>query len=347
MTATAPPNATDFAVIDRPSHAGLRPGELAPPGPHELLIRLEGCGVCASNLPVDEGRDWFEYPQPPGAPGHESWGRVITAGAAVRNFAVGDRVASLDERAHASDECVAASPAVRLPPALERQPCPGETLGRIRNIRARSDSRAGQTVAIVGAGFLGLGLMQLAVAAGARVLALNRTPHSLALAQQFGAEPPAMDDQWQRLEAVRRRTEGDFCERVIEAIGARWLLDLAGGLTGIGGRPIIAGYHQDKLQQVNMQRWNWRGIDVVNAHKGEMAMRLDGVRRAVEAVVSGRLQTEALMARQLAALRAELAGNGRERILARHTCAHRVDELPAILARRRLPAAGTVKRSIA
>ncbi len=309
MTATAPPNATNFAVIDRPGHAGLRPGELAPPGPHELLIRLEGCGVCASNLPVYEGREWFEYPQPPGAPGHEGWGRVIAAGAAVGDFAVGDRVASLGERAYASHECVAASQAVRLPPALEGQPFPGEALGCIMNIWARSDIRAGQTVAIVGAGFLGLGLTQLAVAAGARVLALSRKPHSLALAQQFGAELLAMDDHWQLIEAVRERTGGDFCERVIEATGAQWPLDLAGELTGIGGRLIIAGYHQDGLRQVNMQLWNWRGIDVVNAHERDTSVRLDGVRRAVEAVISGRLQTEALITHRydLAALDQALA----------------------------------------
>ncbi|MDY6812675.1 MAG: glycosyltransferase [Pseudomonadota bacterium] len=59
------------------------------------------------------------------------------------------------------------------------------------------------------------------------------------------------------------------------------------------------------------------------------------------------------MTRQLArlrddpALRSELAGSGRERILARHTCAHRVDELLAILARLQPPVPGAVKESIA
>ena len=53
------------------------------PGPGQVLLRLEGSGVCASSLPVWEGREWFDYPQPPGAPGHEGWGRVVAVGAGV------------------------------------------------------------------------------------------------------------------------------------------------------------------------------------------------------------------------------------------------------------------------
>ncbi len=39
------------------------------PGPDEVLIRLEGCGVCASNLPPWQGQPWFTYPFAPGALG--------------------------------------------------------------------------------------------------------------------------------------------------------------------------------------------------------------------------------------------------------------------------------------
>ena len=35
---------------------------LPEPGSGEVRVRLEGCGVCASNLPVWEGRPWFRYP---------------------------------------------------------------------------------------------------------------------------------------------------------------------------------------------------------------------------------------------------------------------------------------------
>lgn len=89
-------------------------------------------------------------------------------------------------------------------------------------------------------------------------------------------------------------TEGAMCERVIEAVGKQWPLDLAGELTGFAGKLIVAGYHQDGPRQVNMQSWNWKGIDVINAHERAAAVQMHGLREALEAVVSGRLDPEPL-----------------------------------------------------
>ena len=76
---------------------------------------------------------------------------------------------------------------------------------------------------------------------------------------------------------------------MIEAVGQQWPLDLAGELTAERGRLVIAGYHQDGPRQVNMQLWNWRGLDVINAHERDPAVYLAGMRDAAEAVAGGRL----------------------------------------------------------
>ncbi|HWI41462.1 MAG TPA: L-iditol 2-dehydrogenase, partial [Verrucomicrobiae bacterium] len=55
------------------------------------------------------------------------------------------------------------------------------------------------------------------------------------------------------------------------------------------GRLIIAGYHQDGPRSVNMQLWNWRGLDVINAHERDPRVYVEGIRLAVEEVASGRL----------------------------------------------------------
>ena len=57
---------------------------------------------------------------------------------------------------------------------------------------------------------------------------------------------------------------------------------------------MIAGYHQDGPRQVNMQLWNWRGLDVINAHERDPAVYVQGIREAVEAVAAGRLDPAAL-----------------------------------------------------
>jgi threonine dehydrogenase-like Zn-dependent dehydrogenase len=78
-----------------------------------------------------------------------------------------------------------------------------------------------------------------------------------------------------------------MCERVIECVGKQWPLDLAGELVGFGGRLVIAGYHQDGPRQVSMQMWNWKGIDVVNAHERDPTVQMRGVREAIAAVADG------------------------------------------------------------
>jgi threonine dehydrogenase-like Zn-dependent dehydrogenase len=179
---------------------------------------------------------------------------------------------------------------VKLPPALDGKPFPGEPLGCAFNIFRRSDIRAGQTVAIIGIGFLGAVLTKLASDAGARVIAISRREESLALARTYGAaETIRMDDHWAIIDAVKALTGEALCERVIEAVGKQWPLDLAGELVGFGGRLVVAGYHQDGPRQVNMQNWNWKGIDVINAHERDPAVQMQGLREAVDAVASGRL----------------------------------------------------------
>lgn len=275
-------------VIAEPGRAALESLDRPDPGPGQVLLRLEGSGVCASSLPLWEGRQWFDYPQPPGAPGHEGWGRVAALGPAVTGLAEGDRVAALSYRAHAEYDLAAADALVRLPDSLTDVAVPGEPLGCACNIFQRSQIEAGQTVAIVGIGFLGALLTQLAVHAGARVIALSRRPFALELARCCGAAHTiALDDHRRVLKQVEDLTGGRWCERVIEATGLQGPLDLAGEMTAGRGRLVIAGYHQDGLRQVNLQLWNWRGLDVVNAHERDPHAYIEGMRNAVGLMVEG------------------------------------------------------------
>ena len=287
-------------VIAAPGQAALQSLELPEPGPGQVLVRLEGSGVCASSLPLWEGREWFQYPQPPGAPGHEGWGHVAALGSGVQGLQVGDRIAALTYRAHAEYDLAEASAVVRLPDTLAGSAVLGEPLGCATNIFQRSEIRAGQTVAIVGIGFLGALLTQLATHAGARVIALSRRPFSLEFARAAGAAHTlVMDDHWKILEQVKALTDGKWCERVIECTGLQWPLDLAGEMTAERGRLVIAGYHQDGLRQVNLQLWNWRGIDVINAHERDPQAYVEGMKRAVDLMVQGVLDPAPLYTHRL------------------------------------------------
>jgi threonine dehydrogenase-like Zn-dependent dehydrogenase len=278
------------AVLEAPATIRIDTVAIPEPGAGEVRIRLEGCGVCASNVEPWEGQPWSSFPGDPGGMGHESWGVVDAVGSSVEGIAgaevkIGDRVAALSGRSYAEYDVARADMVAVLPPELAALPFPGEPIGCAMNIFRRSDVRAGQTVAIVGIGFLGAVLCRLATDAGARVIAISRRESSLDLARRFGAA----------VARVREVTDGRGCERVVEAVGKQWPLDLAGELVAEGGRLVIAGYHQDGPRQVSMQMWNWKGIDVVNAHERDPAVQMRGLREAVDAVASGRLDLAPLL----------------------------------------------------
>lgn len=261
---------------------------LRAPARGELLVRLRGCGVCASNLPVWEGREWFRYPLDAGAPGHEGWGDVIAIGDDVDGFAVGDNVAMLSQHAYATHDSAPASMAARIPGCAGDRPLPGEPLACVMNILRRSDIHAGQWLAVVGVGFMGALLVQGAARAGARVIALTRRAWARDIARRCGAAWTLdSGDRNAAVGAVLELTDGRGCARVIEAGGEQATLDLASSLCAEGGRLMIAGYHQDGPRQVDMQQWNWRGLDVINAHERDPAVQARGLREAMRAVADG------------------------------------------------------------
>ena len=247
-------------------------------------MRIEGCGVCGSDVPVWAGRPWFEYPREPGAPGHEGWGVVEAVGPGVDEVREGQRVAGLTYRAYARHDLAAADELVVLPQALDGEPFPGEALGCAVNVFRRSGIEAGHTVAVVGVGFLGAVVAQLAARAGARVIGVSRRPFALDVARRMGAAGTKTLDEAHGFEA----------DVVVEAAGTQRTLDVASGLVRTRGRLVIAGFHQDGPRHVDMQSWNWRGIDVVNAHERDPAVYVEGIRLAAEAVADGRLDPSPL-----------------------------------------------------
>jgi len=258
------------------------------PKPGQVRIRLEGCGVCGSNVPVWEGRPWFKYPFEPGMPGHEGWGVVDAIGDGVTTVRPGQRVAAVTYRAFADYDIADESAVVPLPKNMGHAPFPGEPLACAMNVFRRSDIARGQSVAIVGIGFLGALLTRLATHAGAHVIAISRRPFALQVARGMGAEVTlSLDDPDRLLDTVRGLTNGRGCDRVVEAVGLQEPLDLAGELTRERGRLVIAGYHQDGPRRINMQLWNWRGLDVINAHERDPAIYRRGLVDAIAAVHNG------------------------------------------------------------
>ena len=276
------------AVLSKPQTFTLQQSPIPDIQDNEIKIKVEGCGICASSIPVWEGREWFQYPLEPGSPGHEGWGIVEMAGDNIIGINIGDRVAFLSYHAYAEYDVSKEGSFVKLPPQLANIPFPGEPLGCAINIFNRSDISKDDTVAIVGIGFLGALLCQLAKQRGAKVIAISRREYSLDFARKYGAdEVIPLTSTWEVANKVGEITGNTYCNRVIEATGKQEGIDVATEIIGEYGKMIIAGYHQDGLRQVNMQKWNWKAIDVINAHERDASKYLTGMQSAVDAVMQG------------------------------------------------------------
>jgi NADPH:quinone reductase-like Zn-dependent oxidoreductase len=103
------------AVIAGSQKTEITEAAIPEPSAHEVRVKVEGCGVSLSNIPLWEGRNWFNYPRDAGAPGREAWGRIDAVGSEVRNLSPGDRVTMLSYHAFAEYDLARADEVAPLP----------------------------------------------------------------------------------------------------------------------------------------------------------------------------------------------------------------------------------------
>ncbi|MBV9322822.1 MAG: alcohol dehydrogenase catalytic domain-containing protein [Chloroflexi bacterium] len=245
------------------------------PGPGEVRVRIDACGVCGSDLNSWRGVPGVEFPLPAGAPGHETYGEVLALGQDVVGLGVGQRVTGLMWNGFAESGIASVDNLLPVPVELGPGPVIGEPLACAMNVIRRSGVAPGDRVAIVGFGYLAALVAHLLPTEPGEWIAISRRCESRALARHMGASAvydfsSVPDSAW------------DSFDIVIEATGVQAALDVATWLTASAGRLVIAGYHADGPRTVNMQSWNWKGIDVINAHARRPDVYLDALRRSFE-----------------------------------------------------------------
>lgn len=286
------------ATLVEPRQFRLDSMEPPAPGEGEVLLRVLGCGVCGSDMGPWMGIPGVSYPLQPGAPGHEVFGRVEAVGSGVEGIAAGDAVTALSYRAYAAYDVARAGDVVPLPPGLAGRPVLGEPMACAVNITKRWGVEEGDVVVLLGTGFLGALLLQLLRSPGAprpsRVIAVSRRKLPGELADRLGIDELLTYDDDVR-GRVGAATGGRMADVVVEATGKQAPLDLGADLTRVRGRLVIAGYHQDGPRAVNMQLWNWRGIDVINAHERDPEVYTRGMAEGVRLLADGALDLDPLI----------------------------------------------------
>ena len=283
------------AILTEPRRFSVQTLDLPEPGEGEVRLRVRGCGVCGSDLGPWMGLSGLTYPMPAGAPGHEVFGVIDAVGSGVSGLSPGQPVTALTYRAYADYDLAQAASVVPLPPALAGRPVLGEPMACAVNIAKRSGVREGDVVVLLGTGFLGTLLLQLLRRdRPSRVFTISRRRLEPGLAERLGVEESLTydDDVYGKIGAA---TGGDQADVVIEATGKQRPLDLGAELTRVRGRLIVAGYHQDGPRTVNMQLWNWRGIDVINAHERDPQIYKAGMEEGVRLLAAGEIDLDPLI----------------------------------------------------
>jgi threonine dehydrogenase-like Zn-dependent dehydrogenase len=274
-----------------------RVAETATPelGPGDVLVRIAFCGVCASEL-----HGWAEErPSYPVRLGHEPMGVVAAIGSGVTRFREGDRVTGLFMGAYA-DYCLAAEDILLPVPAnVGDEAALGEPLGCLVNAQRRTPVELADRVAVIGLGYMGLGMLQLLKLRGpSRIVAIDVREDARDAAKQFGADeahhPSELPPEYSLTRFGDWQSERGF-EVVVEGSGTQAGLTLAGEMVRPHGVLSILGYHQGGARQVDVGMWNWKAIDVVNAHVRRRTDLMESMRIGLELTAQGLIDLGALV----------------------------------------------------
>jgi alcohol dehydrogenase len=272
------------------------------PSPAGVVVEVHATGICRSDWHAWAGHD--DGVALPHVPGHELVGVVVAAGPEVRRWAVGDRVTTpfvcgcgrcqwcRDGQAqvcpdqtqpgfthwgsfaeyvalHAADANLVAVSEVIGDAAAAGLGCRFATAYRALTARARVTR--GEWVTVIGAGGVGLSAVQIAVAAGARVVAVDRTPAALALARSLGAEHTVLTDPGERSDDVAARVHdltGGGSHVAVDAVGtpatcadAIHSLRRRGRHVQVGLLPSVGGHPAVPMDRVIA----WE-LDVLGSH---------------------------------------------------------------------------------
>jgi threonine dehydrogenase-like Zn-dependent dehydrogenase len=301
------------------------------PAPDEVVVEVEACGVCGSDVQIIN--------VPPGHPstppviiGHEFVGRIHAVGSAVRDVALGGRVVvDPDPKCGACDSCRAGRPAncehivalgvhrdgalaryvatpantiypisAEVPPELAALV---EPLACVVNGTNRAAIRPGETAVVFGAGAIGCLFIAVLKASGAaRVIAIEPSADRAPVARAVGADEVLTPDAWA---AGRADLLPGGADVVVDAVGS--VLPAAIEAAAMGARIVVFGMNGNARPPVHQVEITEKGLAIYGSYISNFTFPA-----AIRLVESGRLNL-APMITAVVPLEETLAGIGRIR----------------------------------
>jgi len=267
-------------------------------GKGDILLRVRACGLCATDIKIFDGN--VNTVRLPRIMGHELAGEVADIGPGVAGWNKGDhgvvhiyvtcRNCYYCRTGHENncnrgrvrigfEEDGGFGEYVRVPAGnlckiskdipLE-QACilSGTVATPIHGIRTQGRLRAGETAVIIGIGGLGIHTLQLAVAMGARVIAVDIAEDKLEAARRFGAAATVNSLKNDFVSEVRRLTDGEGADMIAEIVAGDQLpsiVEKSVEALRLGGRLVLLGYQYGQRVSLDPAKIVYDEIEIIGS----------------------------------------------------------------------------------
>jgi 2-desacetyl-2-hydroxyethyl bacteriochlorophyllide A dehydrogenase len=255
-----------FRLIDQP--------EPRSPGPGQALVRVHAVGICGTDLAAYQGK--MPFVQYPRILGHELGVEVIAAGSGVANVKPGDRCsvepylndpesfASRKGRPNCCERLQVLGvhcdggmrpklvvPASKLHPSTKleyEQLALVETLAIGRHAVQRGQVVAGDVCLVIGAGPIGLAVLEFVRLTGASMLVMDKSQQRLAFAQRMFPAARILEPSDRTQTELRELSGGNLPDIVLDATGSPASMSASFGLVAHGGRLVFVGITGEEIR---------------------------------------------------------------------------------------------------
>jgi len=262
-----------YIVCEKPGEFLLKEKEAPIRKENEALLQINKVGICGTDLHAYSGNQaFFTYPR---ILGHELASTVLEIGENPKGIKAGDKVVVMPYIS--CNECIACrngktncctnirvlgvhtdggmQEQITVPSSIlllanhlsNEQMAVVEPLAIGAHAIRRAAIVAGETVAVIGCGPIGIGIMKLAQIAGAKVIAIDMNEQRLAYAKEkIGVDYTVVAGE-NTVEAIKEITKGDLCTAVFDASGHKGALESAPDYMSHGGRFVLVGLSKGEL----------------------------------------------------------------------------------------------------